>query len=163
MPSERWKERRNALFGGGLQVTGASTFAAAVTFAGANTHTANIAFSGSAGLRDVVENVTSTGTLSAYGVSFIGTTSTADQTFVLPNPPAIGLHKHIVVNSTAGQAGKVTVTITATTTTGHLFGSTFRTIDFSTAHSTPRALHLVARTTSQWGVVAASTNVNFSG
>ena len=124
----------------------------------------NIGISTNAGYLEDVETVTATGTISAYGVSFIsGPATTADTVFTLPVPPKTGLRKQIIVKST--EAKKVTVQIGATTSVGHLYGlsaaSTLRQIVFSTNTTKVRSIELIARSTSQWGVLSKSTAVTF--
>lgn len=119
----------------------------------------------SAGYQERTQLSTSTGTLNAYGVTFLQPGgSTADKTFTLPNPPLAGLHKYII-NGTSGTR-LVTVQVTTSTASGHLFGTTFRQIQFSSAApgaaEASETVHLISRTTSQWAVAAASTGVTFA-
>lgn len=152
------KIKRPLLFPGGQSISGgASTTPGSLT--------GDIDFSTSAGLRETVQTATSTGTLRAYGASFLlPGGSTADKVFTLPNPPSIGLHKYII-NGTSG-VRLATVQITTSTASGQLFGTTFRQIQFSSAApagaEASETVQLISRTTAQWAVASASTGVTFA-
>ena len=126
----------------------------------------NVVFSTNAGLRHDVESLTGSSvaqTLSAYGASFL-TYGTSGKTndFILPNPPAAGIQKHVfVVNNTTS----IELNLNTASTANTFWGTTFNTATLAaeatgspggTPHGTI-ALTLIAQSTSQWALVSPST------
>lgn len=139
------KQKRPVLAQKGLQVNSASTFAADVVLSGA-------------GVRENVQTLTHADTataLTAYGVTFITSTSTSGtNVFTLPAPKA-GYRKTIVVDVNTTDA----VDVVPASSVTFLFGSTANGLRFSTGAVTPKRAELVGKTTAVWAVLQLSTGV----
>ena len=109
----------------------------------------------------VVETVTpttGTRTLTAGGVSFINSNSTAGSNiWRLPKPRYVGDQKKILVDQGTTDA----VGVCHQSTASVFWGSTLNLATATTGAET-RSLELIARTTSAWGILGRSTGWTLS-
>jgi hypothetical protein len=107
-----------------------------------------------------VETVSQGSTMKPYGISRILSTGTTAITINL-EPPVAGSEKTIILQSTAANAGEVSVFLGSGITVGGNAAHSY--ITFSTLATEYQALRLVGLTTALWAVVGVASTVGGFG